>query len=230
MVCVMDVQLYVKKVYEEFKGQFDKLFALLSEYNEKYNLTAICDRENVYLKHFLDSVFGEKYLPVGAKVAEIGSGGGFPSLPLKIIRDDLGFSLIESTGKKCAYLQTVVDNFCFSDVVVHNIRAEDGARDARLREKYDAAVARAVARLNTLCEYCLPYVKVGGVFIGWKGDSDEEISEADNAVKVLGGRIETIDKYCLPNGDKRTLVVVRKIKTTPSNYPRGNGKERKKPL
>lgn len=230
MFFAMNIDFYVKKVYEDFRPQFDRLFDMLVEYNEKYNLTAICDRENVFLKHFLDSVLGEKYLPIGAKVAEIGSGGGFPSIPLKILRDDLSFSLIESTGKKCSYLHAVVDKFSFSDVVINNIRAEDGAKDADMREKYDAAVARAVARLNTLCEYCLPYVKPGGVFVSWKGDCDDEIKEAEKAVKILGGRVENIEKYSLPGGDKRTLIVIRKVKNTPLIYPRGNGKERKNPL
>lgn len=226
----MDISFYSRMVGGEKRGQFEKLYALLSEYNEKFNLTAICRRDDVFLKHFLDSVAGERFLPQGANVAEIGSGGGFPSIPLKIVRDDLRFTLIESTGKKCNYLRTVVDNFAFGGVQVRNIRAEEGARDIAMREKYDAAVARAVARMNILCEYCLPYVRVGGVFVAWKGDCGEELDEAGKAIKELGGELEQVERYQLPNGDSRALVVVRKVSPTPQKYPRGNGMERKKPI
>lgn len=225
----MDVNFYRSKVYGEFEGQFEKLWQLLTEYNQKYNLTAITAKEDVFLKHFLDSVVGESCFPVGANVCEIGSGGGFPSLPLKIIRDDLSFTLIESTGKKCSYLQAVVDNFNFKEMKVLNIRAEEGARDKLLRESFDAAVARAVARLNTLCEYCLPFVKVGGVFVAYKGDCAEEVKEASNAIKVLGGRLERVENFEI-NGEKRALVVIGKVAATPEKYPRGRGLERKKPL
>lgn len=112
-----------------------------------------------------------------------------------------------------------------------NIRAEDGGRDKKLRERFDAATARAVARLNTLCEYCLPYVRLGGRFIAYKGDADEEIKESENAVKILGGEIETVEKYDLLEGfGKRTVIVIKKVKETPEKYPRGRGLERKKPL
>lgn len=226
----MELERYRKAVYEDLEEKFLKLYNMLTEYNNMYNLTAICDKDGVFCKHFLDSVAGESYIPDGACVAEIGSGGGFPSIPLKILRDDLKFTLIESTGKKCNYLNAVVDNFGFGGVQVRNIRAEDGARDPGMREKYDAAIARAVARLNTLCEYCLPYVKVGGVFIAWKGCVDEELAEAERAVKVLGGKLKHVEKYSLPNGDMRSLVVIEKAAPTPSRYPRGNGKERKNPI
>jgi 16S rRNA (guanine527-N7)-methyltransferase len=227
---VMDILYYKRLIDETYSLQFNKLFDLLIEHNKMYNLTAICEREEVYLKHFLDSVVGESYFKQGAKVIEIGSGGGFPSLPLKIIREDLRFTLVESTGKKCSYLQTCVDNLAFSDVKVVNNRAEELAKDKLFREKYDISVARAVARLNTLCEYCLPFVKVGGRFVAYKGDAEEEIKEAENAIKILGGEIEKVENYSLPNSDKRTLVVVKKISSTPPKYPRGQGKERKNPL
>ena len=185
----------------------------------------------MYIKHFFDSIQPQKYFPKGAKVVEIGSGGGFPSVPLKIIRDDLSFTLIESTGKKCEYLRHVVDKLGFSGVQVLNIRAEDGGKDKNLREKFDVATARAVARLNTLCEYCLPFVKIGGRFIAYKGDADDEINESLNAIKTLGGEIEKIEKYDLPEGfGKRTVIVIKKVKSTPEKYPRGRGLERKKPL
>lgn len=217
--------------YERFSDKFQKFNGILTEYNQKYNLTAISDEKEVYIKHFFDSVQPQKYFASRAKVVEIGSGGGFPSVPLKIVRDDLSFTLIESTGKKCEYLKQVVDKLGFDGVQVLNIRAEDGGKDGALREKFDVATARAVARLNTLCEYCLPFVKVGGRFIAYKGDADEEIKEAENAIKTLGGAIEKIEKYDLPEGfGKRTVIVIKKVKATPEKYPRGRGLERKKPL
>ena len=213
--------------YGEKFGQFKNL---LLDYNNKFNLTAITDEKEVYIKHFLDSVIGESFFTKNASVVEIGSGGGFPSIPLKLIRDDLHFLLVESTGKKCGYLQTVVDNLNLNNVQVKNARAEDTAREVIYREKFDFAVARAVARLNTLCEYCRPFVKVGGKFIAYKGDNDEEIREAANAIKILGGELEKAEKYELPDGEKRTLIIIKKVAHTPKQYPRGQGKEKKAPI
>lgn len=215
---------------DTFKSRFDMFKALLKEHNKMYNLTSVCDDEGIYFKHFLDSIAGEEYFKEGASVVEIGSGGGFPSVPLKIIRSDLKFTLVESTGKKCNYLNAVVDKLELSGVKVLNIRAEEGAHNKALREKFDVCCARAVARLNTLSEYCLPYVKVGGRFIAYKGDCDEEIEEALSAVKMLGGEVEKVVRYELENCGKRTLVIVKKISPTPLKYPRGQGKERKQPL
>jgi 16S rRNA (guanine527-N7)-methyltransferase len=226
----MDLSYYQKLINEDFKDKFDALFNLLIEYNNKYNLTSITEKNDVYKKHFLDSVVGEKFILPRSNVIEIGSGGGFPSMPLKIVRDDLRLTLVESTGKKCSYLQTCVDNLAFSNVKVMNIRAEDGGKDKLLREKFDFCIARAVAKLNTLCEYCLPFVKTGGSFIAYKGDASDEIKEAENAIKVLGGKLEKVEEYFLPNGDKRCLVIIKKISPTPVKYPRGLGKERKNPL
>lgn len=226
----MDTARLYGLINEKYSGQFNLFKNLLLEYNEKYNLTAVCDDEGIFYKHFLDSIAGEEFFGKGANVAEIGSGGGFPSIPLKIIREDLKFTLIESTGKKCNFLNVVSDKLGFKDVTVKNIRAEDGARDPSLREKFDVSCARAVASLNTLCEYCLPYVKTGGKFIAYKGDCDEEIKAASNAIKILGGKIEDIVRYELENCGKRTLVIIKKVSATPKAYPRGNGKERKQPL
>lgn len=215
---------------KEFSDKLTLFKELLKEHNKMYNLTSICDDEGIYFKHFLDSVAGEEYFFKGASVAEIGSGGGFPSIPLKIVRDDLKFTLVESTSKKCNYLNTVVDKLKLSGVKVLNIRAEDGARDRALREKFDICCARAVARLNTLLEYCLPFVKIGGRFIAYKGDCEDEIIEAKSALKILGGEIEKIDSFELENCGKRTLIIVKKVCATPIAYPRGQGKERKNPL
>lgn len=226
----MDKNGLIKLIEEEHAAEFDTYFDMLCEYNKMFNLTSVCDRKGVFYRHFLDSVAGEEYFFGGADVAEIGSGGGFPSLPLKIVRPDLKFTLIESTGKKCNFLQAVVDKLGLGGVKVLNIRAEDGARDKLLREKFDICCARAVARMNTLAEYCMPYVKVGGRFIAYKGECGEELQEAKNAVSVLGGELELADCYELDNCGKRTLVVIKKVKTCPPKYPRGLGKERKNPL
>jgi len=222
---------YGIKIAENELNRLETFKNLLLEYNEKYNLTAIKEEKEIYIKHFLDSILPEKLFFEGAEVVEIGSGGGFPSVPLKIIRDDLRFTLIESTGKKCSYLKGIVDNLNFKGVQVLNIRAEDVAHSKNLREKFDIVCARAVAQLNTLCEYCLPFIKTGVKFVAYKGVAQQEIEEAVNAVKVLGGEIENVYNYVLPeDSGKRSLIVIRKIKSTPSIYPRGQGKERKNPL
>ena len=227
----METNVYEKIVFEEKREEFEKFRALLLEYNEKYNLTSITEEKDIYYKHFLDSVIGERFFKEGARVCEIGSGAGFPSIPLKIIRPDLKLDLFESVGKKCAFLQAVVDNFQFKDVHIYNIRAEEGAKSVEFREKYDHATARAVARMNTLSEYCLPFVKVGGSFIAYKSGDTTEIDEAKNAYKILGARLKGIETYALPeNYGERSIAVIEKIKTTPMKYPRGQGKERKQPL
>lgn len=226
----MDTREYEKIIRCRYGQKFEIFKDMLLEYNNKFNLTAITDENGVYIKHFLDSVMGESFIPQGADVVEVGSGGGFPSIPLKIIRDDLKFTLIESTGKKCSYLQTVVDKLGLEGVNVLNARAEDVAKQVMHREKYGVAVARAVAKLNTLCEYCLPLVKPGGAFIAYKSDVSEELEIAKRAITVLGGQTEKVEEYFLPNGEKRVIVVIRKLSHTPEKYPRGQGKERKNPI
>lgn len=226
----MDIGFYEKKIYGEYKERFSSLCDILLEYNNKVNLTAIREEKGVFEKHFLDSVSGEIFFEKEARVCEIGSGGGFPSLPLKIFRDDLSFTLFESVRKKCEYLQYVVDKLELNCIKVCNERAEEAARKPDYREKFDCATARAVARLNVLCEYCMPFVKVGGTFIAYKGDCEEELKEAEKAISVLGGKLKNVEKFSLPSGDKRTIVVIKKISSTPQKYPRGQGKERKSPI
>ena len=218
--------------YEYLKNEkFEQFREHLTEYNKKCNLTSITEKKEVYIKHFLDSIMPEKLFPLNSKVIEIGSGGGFPSVPLKIVRPDLSFTLVESTGKKCTYLEETVEKLGLDGVKVLNIRAEEGGRKENLREKFDIAEARAVASLNTLCEYCMPFVKVGGLFIAYKAEAEEELENAKNAIKVLGGAIENVYSYSLPEeSGKRTAIVIKKIKTTPEKYPRGRGLERRKPL
>lgn len=225
------LQDYENKIKTEYKEYFDAFRALLLEYNEKYNLTTILEEKDMFYKHFLDSVLGEKNFKKNSKVAEIGSGAGFPSIPLKIIRPDLQFDLFESVGKKCEFLRAVVDKLGFSKMNIYNIRAEDGARVQKHREQYDHATARAVARMNTLCEYCVPFVKVGGTFIAYKSGDMSEINEAKTAYKTLGAVLKDTQSFSLPeNYGERIIAVVEKNKPTPGRYPRGQGKERKNPL
>lgn len=226
----MDLQRYEKILNGEMKERFDAFKNLLLFYNNKFNLTAITDEKEIYIKHFLDCVAGDMFFGENVSVVEIGSGGGFPSVPLKLIRGDLKFTLVESTGKKCEYLKAVVDNLKLDCVQVVNARAEEIGKDKKYREKFDVCTARAVARLNTLAEYCLPFVKLGGRFIAYKGNCSEEIEEAKKAIDILGGEIEHVEKYELPNGEARTLAVIKKVKHTPEKYPRGQGKERKNPI
>ena len=223
-------EIYEKEIVKN-KEKLDAFRALLLEYNQKYNLTTILEEKDVYYKHFLDSAAGMDLFTQGAHVAEIGSGAGFPSMVLKLLRDDLSFDLFESVGKKCEFLRAVVDNFALKNVHIYNLRAEDGAKDPKFRERYDFVTARAVARMNTLSEYCLPFVKKGGKFIAYKSGDTTEIEEAQNAYKTLGGKLINVIEYSLPEdyGD-RVLAVVEKVNPTPPRYPRGQGKERKNPL
>jgi len=214
----------------ELSEKFSFFFSKLIEYNKMFNLTSITEKNEVYNKHFIDSVAGEFLFKKGASVIEIGSGAGFPSIPLKLIRPDLSFVLVESTGKKCGFLRTIVDSLSLKDMKVLNVRAEDLARDASFREKFDCVTARAVAKMNTLSEYCLPFLKLGGSFIAYKGNVKEELKEAENAVSLLGGEIKEVINYSIEGGEERSLVEVVKVRHTPEQYPRGNGKERTKPL
>ncbi len=226
----------MRKLFEKYNinitdkqlEKFDKYYQLLVYYNEKFNITAITEKEEVYKKHFIDSVLGVDKL-CGYTLIDIGSGGGFPAIPLKIMKDDICLTMLEATGKKCEFLKEVVKELQLDKVTVINDRAEILAKDIKYREIFDICSARAVARLNTLSEYCMPFVKVGGIFISYKGDVKEEVKEAEKAVQILGGKIKEVKEYTLEDA-KRALVVIEKIKNTDKKYPRGNGKERKNPL
>ena len=218
------------RITGEKREAFARFGELLLRRNETFNLTAVTEEREMLYKHFLDSAAGEAFFPAGASVAEVGSGAGFPSLPLRLLREDLKFTLFESVGKKCAFLKEAAEELGLLNVTVEKMRAEDAAR-GNYREKFDVCCARAVARLNTLAEYCLPLVKVGGRFIAYKGEAEEEIAEAARAIRTLGGgKVHTV-RFDLPEGyGRRTLVVVEKEKPTPAKYPRGRGKERSAPI
>ena len=213
---------------EKQLNQFKRYKELLLEYNERFNITAITDEEEIIKKHFIDSLTGSEFFE-GKTHIDIGSGGGFPAIPNKIFNPSLDVTLLEATEKKCNFLNIVIKELELENIKVLNGRAEELAKKDGLRESFDICSARAVARLNTLSEYCLPFVKKGGLFIAFKGDADEEVKECTNAFKILGGQIKTVKKFDF-YGAKRAIVVVEKIKNTPPAYPRGRGKERKNPL
>lgn len=205
---------------------------LLIEWNEKINLTAITAPEEIEVKHFLDSLLliAAAEVKSGASMIDVGTGAGFPSLPCKIARDDICLTMLDSLNKRIAFLNAVCAEVGVSAAAIH-ARAEDGGHSKALREQFDIATARAVANLRELAEYCLPFVKVGGVFAALKGgDVDDELSGAKPAIKLLGGRAEDIKKYTLPDGSRRSIVIIRKISQTPPKYPRPPAKISKNPL
>lgn len=220
--------LFIKTEYGDFYNKFEKYCSLLVEWNEKINLTAITDHDEVFLKHFADSLIGEKFIKKGSSVIDIGTGAGFPSLPIKIVREDITLTLNDCLNKRLIFLNEVIKELELSKVRTLHSRAEDLPK----KEKYDYALSRAVASLNTLCEYCLPFVKVGGYFIAFKSkDIDEEVENAKNAISILGGKIEEIKEINIPDTDiVRKLVFIKKIKETPSKYPRGKNLPKTKPL
>lgn len=213
--------------------QFQKYFELLVEWNEKMNLTAITDESGVALKHFADSLSLLNFvdIPQNSSLADVGTGAGFPGVVLKIARPDIKLTLIDSLNKRLVFLGEVCAQLGIEAELIHS-RAEDGARDEKLRESFDFAVSRAVARMNVLSEYCLPYVKVGGAFCAMKGaQANEEFKESLNAINTLGGKIENKYFFELPeNGGERAIAVVRKVKNTPQKYPRQSGKIKAKAL
>ncbi len=213
--------------------QFQKYFELLAEWNEKMNLTAITDESGVALKHFADSLSLLNFvdIPQNSTLADVGTGAGFPGVVLKIARPDIKLTLIDSLNKRLVFLNEVCSQLGIDAELIHS-RAEDGARDEKLRESFDFAVSRAVARMNVLSEYCLPYVKVGGAFCAMKGaQANEEFKESLNAINTLGGKLENKYFFELPeNGGERAIAVVRKVKNTPQKYPRQSGKIKAKAL
>jgi len=245
--------------------QFNEYFRILVEWNEFMNLTAITEREEVFIKHFADSVAIKRAIEnisreekisadinsennnfvdksrknegfadilAGASIIDVGTGAGFPGLPIKIAFPDTKVMLLDSLNKRVKFLNEVINRLQLTDIKTVHIRAEEGARKPELRETYDIGVSRAVANLSTLSEYVLPFIKTGGYFAAYKsGEIDEEVRQASNAVKMLGGDISRVYKFTLPDTDiDRSIVFIKKIKNTSKKYPRKAGLPSKEPL
>lgn len=238
----MSFQTYLKQAASDYGleltdrmlQQFDRYCELLLEWNEKINLTAITDPQEVAVKHMIDSLtcWDADRFKADAKVIDVGTGAGFPGIPLRIFQPQIHLTLLDSLNKRVKFLQTVVDELGLENVQCVHARAEEGARNKALREQYDLAVSRAVARLPILAEYCLPFVKVGGTFAALKGMKySEEAEEAQKALKLLGAAKAELVPVKLPYlDDKRAVVYCKKIKSTSKTYPRKAGTPEKNPL
>ncbi len=215
-------------------AQYNRYFELLVEWNEKINLTAITEPKEVAIKHMIDSItaYDENLFKDGTTVIDVGTGAGFPGLPLKIFCPEIKLTLMDSLNKRIKFLQTVVEELGLKDVECVHARAEEGARNKNYRESFDIAVSRAVARLPILCEYCLPFVKKGGHFIALKGmQYHDEAEEAAKAIKVMGGSKTEIRPVKLPElDDKRAVITITKTMPTPKAYPRKAGTPTKNPI
>lgn len=217
---------------EKALDRFDIYAKLLVEWNEKINLTAITDPEGIVMKHFVDSlsVFSAIKIPQGAKSIDVGTGAGFPGLPMLIARPDLKITLLDSTNKKLSVIRDILQKLDLTCEVLH-MRAEEAGQNKNYREQYDFATARAVSNLRDLSEYCLPFVKKGGTFLSMKSaKAEEEIAEGKGAIKILGGNIKDKKTFLLDEAGERTIILIEKVSTTPPKYPRPSAKIAKNPL
>jgi len=218
---------------------FQVYAAMLRKWNEKMNLTNILDDQGIAIRHFIDSLTlvsfieeeerqkGERNL----SLIDVGTGAGFPGIPLKVAMAELSVTLLDSLKKRISFLDAVCEKLQLEDIHTVHGRAEECAKSKQYREKFDISTARAVAALPTLCEYCLPYVKVGGIFLAMKGHVEEETEAAQKAIVTLGGTLEKVHTFTLPGTEmQRSIVVIRKVRPTPPKYPRGQGKPEKEPI
>ncbi len=213
------------EVYDKLEIYAD----FLVKYNENVNLTAITDGREIFVKHFLDSILLLKYvdIPLNSSIIDVGTGAGFPSVPMKIYRPDLKITLLDSLNKRINFLQQLCEMTQIDAEFIHG-RAEDYGKESQYREKFDFSCARAVANLSVLSEYCIPFVKIGGYFISMKGPN-EIIDESNKTVELLGGKIKSDIQYSLEN-DTRRIIAIEKISQTPTKYPRNSSQIKKKPL
>lgn len=212
--------------------QFRDYYEILIEWNGKVNLTAITKPEEVVEKHFIDSMMLFHTLDVqqGSRLIDIGTGAGFPAVPIKIVRNDLTVTLVDALQKRISFLNALSAQLGL-DMSMNHGRAEELIKQQNMRENFDIAVSRAVAKLGMLAEYVLPYVAVGGKFVAWKGPSgEEEVQDADKAISVLGAKVADIKKYELATGEKRLLIIMEKVRQTPGIYPRKHTAMKTKPL
>ena len=216
----------------ENRGNEEKFFEymkLLLEWNEKINLTAIKDEREFIIKHFIDSLTISKYFSGNENIIDVGTGAGFPGIPLKLFHKELFATLLDSVRKKVTVLENIVEKLSLKNVKCVQSRAEDFAKEKR--EKYDIAVSRAVANMSTLVEYLLPFVKIGGKIICMKGPNyEEELNCAKNAINILGGKVETVESFYINNELERNIIIIKKVKETPKKYPRGQSKPLREPI
>ena len=213
--------------------QFNKFYNMVIEWNKKFNLTAIIDPKDFAIKHIIDSISiwnDEKFSNVETMI-DVGTGAGFPGIPLKIYKPHIKITLLDSLTKRVNFLTAVIDELSITNAVAIHSRAEDAAHNPKFRANFDIATSRAVAKLNILAEYCMPFVKIGGYFVALKGSNlADELTESSRAIKILGGDEVEVIELELPNGDPRNLIYIKKITASPKKFPRKAGTPEKKPL
>ena len=233
---VLELSKHNFELTDKQKQQFKLYFKMLIEVNEHVNLTRITEEDEVYLKHFYDSItplftFGAVFKD-GATLCDVGAGAGFPSIPLKILKPGLKVTIVDSLQKRLNFLKDLISELGLTDVELVHGRAEDVGQNKLYRERLDIVTARAVARMSVLSEYCLPLVKKGGYFVALKGPkAEDELDDGKKALEVLGGKLIKDEELTLPaSEEERTLVLVQKVKSTPKKYPRQAGTPRRKPI
>lgn len=233
---VLELSKHNFELTDKQKQQFKLYFKMLIEVNEHVNLTRITEEDEVYLKHFYDSItplftFGAVFKD-GAMLCDVGAGAGFPSIPLKILKPGLKVTIVDSLQKRLNFLKDLISELGLTDVELVHGRAEDVGQNKLYRERFDIVTARAVARMSVLSEYCLPLVKKGGYFVALKGPkAEDELDDGKKALEVLGGKLIKDEELTLPESEEeRTLVLVQKVKSTPKKYPRQAGTPRRKPI
>ena len=218
---------------EKALERFENYYNFLVEYNQHTNLTSITEKNDVIIKHFLDSIILTKFLKLNSdtQLIDVGTGAGFPGVPIKIANPEINLTLLDSLNKRIIFLNMLLEKLNLTAGVFHN-RAEESGKNKNFRERFNIVTSRAVAKLTVLSEYCLPLLKVGGFFVSLKGSNvEDEIEESARSIKVLGGKIERVEKFDLPEGKgSRSLVIIKKVSSTPSKYPRSNSSIAKSPI
>lgn len=226
------VKLLKIELSEDKIKKFYNYMNLLIEWNQKINLTSITDPREIILKHFIDSLTINKYIKENTKMIDVGTGAGFPGIPLKILRDDIEIILLDSLNKRIKFLDIVIEELKLNKISTIHSRAEDIGRDEKYREKFDYSTSRAVANLSTLAEYLIPLVKIKGEVIAMKGaEIKEELETSKKSINVLGGKLNSVEEFCLPETNmKRSVIIIQKETKTPNKFPRKAGLPSKEPI